>query len=47
MSDAWGEVLTMNAGTKANVVPLLEDRAALASIALFGVLAAALVVLYL
>lgn len=44
MSDAWGEVLTMNDGTKANVVPLLEDRAALASIALFGVLAAALVV---
>ena len=39
MSDAWGEVLT-----KADVVPLLEDRAALASIALFGVLAAALVV---
>lgn len=47
MSDAWGEVLTMNDGTKADVVPLLEDRAALVSIALFGVLAAALVVLYL
>ena len=31
MSDAWGEVLTMDDGTKADVVPLLEDRAALAS----------------
>ena len=47
MSDAWVEVLTMDDGTKADVVPLLEDRAAFASIALFGVLAAALVVLYL
>ena len=47
MSDAWGEVLTMDDGTNADVVPLLEDRAALASIALFGVLAAALVVFYL
>ena len=46
MSDAWGEVLTMDDGTKADV-RLLEDRAALASIALFGVLTAALVVLYL
>ena len=44
MSDAWGEVLTMADGAKADVVPLLEDRAALASIALFGVLTAALVV---
>ena len=47
MNDAWGEVLTMDDGTGADVVPLLEDRAALASIVLFGVLAAALVVLYL
>lgn len=47
MSDAWGEVLTMDDGRKAEVVPLLEGRAALASIALFGVLTAALVVLYL
>lgn len=47
MSDAWGEALTMDDGAKVDVVPLLEDRAALASIALFGVLAAALVVLYL
>ena len=47
MSDAWGKVLTMDDGTKADIVPLLEDRAALASIALFSVLAAALVVLYL
>ena len=47
MSDAWGKVLTMDDGTKADVVPLLQDRAALASIALFVVLAVALVVLYL
>lgn len=47
MSDAWGEVLTMDDGTKANVVPLLRDRAALASIALFAVLTVVLVVLYL
>ncbi len=47
MSDVWGEVLTMDDGTKADVVPLLQDRAALASIALFAVLAVALVVLYL
>lgn len=47
MSDAWGEVLTMDDGTKADVVPLLQDRAALASIALFAVLSVALVVLYL
>ena len=47
MSDVWGEVLTMDDGTKADVVPLLQDRAALASIALFSVLAVALVVLYL
>lgn len=37
----------MDDGRKAEVVPLLKDRAALASIALFGVLTAALVVLYL
>ena len=47
MSDAWGEVLTMDDGTKADVVPLLQDRVALASIALFAVLAVVLVVLYL
>lgn len=47
MSDTWGEVLTMDDGTKADVVPLLQDRAALASIVLFAVLAVALVVLYL
>ena len=47
MSDAWGEVLTMDDGTKADVVPLLQDRAALASIVLFAVLSVALVVLYL
>lgn len=46
MSEAWGEVLTMNDGTKADVVPLLQERAALASIALFAVLGVTLIFLY-
>lgn len=45
MSEQWGEVLTMENGEKAQVTPLLEDYEALASIALFAVLAVALVLL--
>lgn len=42
---SWGEVMTMENGEAAEVTPLLEDRAALASIALFAVLVIALVLL--
>lgn len=43
--NSWGEVMTMENGEVAEVTPLLQDRGALASIALFAVLVVALVLL--
>ena len=39
-----GDVLTMEDGTEAQVIPLKEDRGALASLVLFAVIALAMVV---
>ncbi len=43
--NSLGEVMTMEDGTVAEVTPLLKDRGALASIALFAVLAVSLVLM--